>query len=365
MLRSPGDDTTASPLDRRIPSSIMRLPFKLRKLAFLPTPTLPLPTTHRQPARHPTALHRPPTPSSNPATSTSPEKRKPPKQSSLKTALILQAVPFLWGTYPPLSYYLTHLPNPPPQALLNLLVYIFSLLPLPLLRPKHAKLPYRAGAELGTYLFLGTVLLLSAVQHTTAPRAALLVQSTTIFVPLLSYFLGRRVNRRTGIGAAVAMGGVYVLEKAGGSFGYGDGLALLSALCYSVHVLRLETVDADSLPLVEAKTRFQTLLAAMLLLASPAGSLDYVRGLPNLPLWEVGALVVGMAWLGMASTALSTWLQVVGQRLVGGSRAAVFYATQPAWAVALSYVAGLEAVDAYELLGAGMIVAAGLLTGVE
>lgn len=64
------------------------------------------------------------------------------------------------------------------------------------------------------------------------------------------------------------------------------------------------------------------------------------------------------------TTALATWAQVVGQQRVGPSRAAIFYATQPVWAVGLACAAGLDRLTGPEVVGGGLIVAAGAVVAV-
>ena len=113
------------------------------------------------------------------------------------------------------------------------------------------------------------------MRYTTAGRAAFIVQLTTVIVPLLDALVSRRLpNRWVLAGCALAFSGVSVLLTDGASpsdlaaldlsagpsgllsallstgTGLGDGLVGLSALAYSLHVVRL-SYHAPRLPPVE------------------------------------------------------------------------------------------------------------------
>lgn len=68
------------------------------------------------------------------------------------------------------------------------------------------------GAFLGTYVAM--VLWLGGMKYGTASRAALLNQSATVFVLVLSWLSGEAVPRRRWVGAAIAVAGVLVVLTA-------------------------------------------------------------------------------------------------------------------------------------------------------
>ena len=67
-------------------------------------------------------------------------------------------------------------------------------------------IPAIPGALLGTYVAM--ILWLGGMKYGTASRAALLNQSATIFVLVLSRIAGEVVPARRWLGAAIAVGGV-------------------------------------------------------------------------------------------------------------------------------------------------------------
>ncbi|CAM9817987.1 unnamed protein product, partial [Hapterophycus canaliculatus] len=74
----------------------------------------------------------------------------------------------------------------------------------------------RAGAELGLWLFLGGTVQVWGLELTTASRAGFLVQLTTVIVPVLEAFLGRRkLKPQVWFACALATVGVAMVSLGG------------------------------------------------------------------------------------------------------------------------------------------------------
>lgn len=125
---------------------------------------------------------------------------------------------------------------------------------------------------------------------------------------------------------------------------------------------------ADPLTLVRQKGIAQVMLSVATLLGlyflGDHSSWQYLTTLPSFSQNHVISSVACIVWIGAATTALATWAQVVGQQRVGPSRAAIFYATQPVWAVVIATSLGMDKLSVGELVGGGFIVAAGLTLAV-
>lgn len=298
------------------------------------------------------------------------------------TAVVLGVVPLLWGTYGVAAKALFELPTPVPPPLVNVGAYAAALAALSaarlVQRAGEGEMPWAAGAELGAYLFVGSWLNLLALQYTSASRCAFLVQLTTVLVPLLDWGLGARISRRVVMACCTAFCGALVLAISPGTglaavgsplFGAlnsGDGLALAAALIYSIHVIRLERLSnncASATALVRSKALTQLVLAsivAAVALADPVGaSQTFIHA--NRALRDDLVAAACVVWIGVFTTAVATWAQVVGQKRVGPSRAAVVYASQPVWAAALATGLGIDSLNAAEVFGGLLIAAAGLL----
>lgn len=173
--------------------------------------------------------------------------------TSLQNGLLLSMVPFLWGSYGVAAKFLFDTSHPMPLSLLNLSSFTLALLslmfarrlqstaPAPLSQLRHT---YRAGIELGTYLYLGSWLNLEALTRTSASRSAFFVQLTTVIVPLAEWLLGAKVEPQVFAACAVAMAGAGVLSQSAdpavgelsatvfGALNVGDIIAVASAMFY-------------------------------------------------------------------------------------------------------------------------------------
>ena len=206
-----------------------------------------------------------------------------------------------------------------------------------------------AGLELGAYLFLGSSFQIFGMRTTSASRGAFIVQLSTVMTPLLDAFLcGNRPTVTEIGGCLLAFCGVVLLvgDSAGSGAGMvastlgGEALIALSALFYSLHVVRLSRLAPDLQPLKLARAkelaRFVyasiTLSAAVLFSPGQAAALgaflDSARTSPTVTAAGAASIVL---WTGVVTTAFPTWAQSFGQRSLDASTASVVYTTQPLW----------------------------------
>lgn len=236
----------------------------------------------------------------------------------------------------------------------------------------------RAGVELGAYVFCANVAQVIGLQSTSASRAAFLVQLQTVFIPVIAAAMGvNKVSRNTWIGSVIAVAGVALLsaDKSHGTISsvFGDSLEVLSALFFSMYVVRLGNYCAriEAAALVAVKLVVQACLSfgwalsmeAMLLAGPHAYGATHVDNHP----WTFHALAINVAvvaWTGLISSALSGWLQSKAQQTVPASETAVIFATQPLWASATAAVFLGEAFGVQGLTGGAMIILATLLASI-
>lgn len=169
----------------------------------------------------------------------------------LQTFLIINVVPFLWGSYAPVVKILTQLDFPMPLTLTNLLTTASGAIVLSFIRQQqtpqstNAKPSFISSAELGGYIFIGAWLHLRSIALTTASRSAFFIQLTTVFVPLLELFAGKKVPFSVFPACLLTLVGAFFLVLPSdpdistnavstifASFNPGDIVSILSALCY-------------------------------------------------------------------------------------------------------------------------------------
>ncbi|KAG5185940.1 hypothetical protein JKP88DRAFT_254620 [Tribonema minus] len=185
--------------------------------------------------------------------------------------------------------------------------------------PVRSSVLAQAGAELGGWLFAGSTLQIYGLQYTGASRAAFLVQTTTIIVPLIESLLQRRlVPAKVLVACFTATVGIAlmsfgdalpaVLEAAGGGAHgaaraalpalaslQGDLLVGASALFYSMHVIRLAhyAPRVEPIALAASKAAAELVFAALAIAATIASGNAHVfqrpvdsSGYPPIVAWH-------------------------------------------------------------------------------
>lgn len=190
-----------------------------------------------------------------------------------------------------------------------------------------------AGLELGAWLCLCYGTQAVGLQTTSPGRSAFITALFVVLVPLLSRWRGEAPSRREGLAALVALAGVGILSFDGGAPNAGDAITLLCAVGYAGYMMRLEHYNARH----DAITLTVVQLLGVTAMASLWVGVDLVALEATLP--EVSALPWSrIVYLGVLATAVTTWMQTLGQRLVGPTRTALLYMLEPVWAALFAYV---------------------------
>jgi drug/metabolite transporter (DMT)-like permease len=343
------------------------------------------------------------------------------RAQDVKNYLILSLVPAIWGSYSPVVKGLYSSPGivAPPPLIFNLMSYLVSLVTLSTassISEKSrgigsaedgaigatgiSKTEWRAGLELGLFLFLGSTIQILGIQSTSAISAAVLVQSTTILVPLLETLLVTKkpVSQKLWVSCFLALAGVVIVGTGGelgagsvtcndGSFSclfdavreslanahfnQGDLFILIAAVFYSLHVVRLGVFAPRASPvkLAQVKSFTELILSALAIIGvcifggDATNNLDifksYASTAVNTPtLSGQNFVALAVLWNGAASTALTNWAQATGQQAVPPTLANLLYSTQPIWAAVLSFTFLGESVTTPTLIGSALLFAA-------
>jgi drug/metabolite transporter (DMT)-like permease len=208
--------------------------------------------------------------------------------------------------------------------------------------------------------FLGTSL-------ASAHDGALLTTVTPVFIVPLAWLLLREpVRWRIALGMLAALCGVAIVvgsQSAGGSRTQtaspllGDGLLLLSALCWALFTVAGAPLTRRGSAL--AATTAAALWSIPLLL--PAAAIELAlrpHGAP--PLAFTPGSIAAILYLGWGATALAWWLWYRGVARLEAGVAAVFFFAQPLVGGLLSGLLLHEALPAGFWLG-GLVLAAGIL----
>lgn len=239
----------------------------------------------------------------------------------------------------------------------------------------RARLEWRGGAELGLWLFLGFGLQSAGLLYTTAQRSGLLLYLNVKLVPFLALFLfGREVPPSAWLSAAAALFGTLLVAGDGASGvppNRGDALSLAAASASAMFILRLETLapatDARALNAVGMLTVAALCVPGTLAQAVLAAPQELLVGPPNalagFALGEASSRTAGVlldhwlavVYLGVVTTAFTSWLQTVGQRSVPATTASVIYALDPLWGCLFAYFLLGEVLGPQSLAGCAVL----------
>lgn len=304
---------------------------------------------------------------------------------------LVTLVPIVWGTYSPLIKYI-YSGSPdvtPPTLMFNALSYVVSFSVLSLASrftpssnssTNEQNLPksnlISAGAELGLYLFLGSTMQLQGLQGTSPVKAGVIVQSTTVLVPLLDSLLSKKsLPIQSYVSCGIATLGIIILSVRQNSvneivFQQGDLLVLIAAVFYSLHVVRLGALVGtnDPLQLSQAKSFTELALCITALFACFSLQLGdeyvaYIKAASQAPPEAFLPLVGVIMWNGAFATALTQFAQSFGQRTISATQANLIYSSQPVWSAFFSLILLRESVDAQTVVGSCVLMV-GILSAV-
>jgi drug/metabolite transporter (DMT)-like permease len=289
--------------------------------------------------------------------------------------LTIVFITFLFSSNSPAIHAAFSGSDPPPVLLLNAAVSCIALIglvlggesleentPLPSTLDrndeKEESLALKGGVELGLWKMLGTTVNLYGLALTTAGHGSLLIQLTTLIVPVVQGIQGVPIPRRIQFSVILALAGVisFTQDPTGSPSSLGDALCVLAAIFYATYDLRLFAWGKKVAPreLITTKIATQAILSVSLLaVVDWQTSFDYLLSDPN---WA--SIVPLVLWSGVAVNALAPFLQVGGQQAVGPTRCQTIYASQPLWAALLSFFFLGETIGLQGLVGGSAFLAA-------
>ena len=229
------------------------------------------------------------------------------------------------------------------------------LLPLVRFRLQLGRKDWPWVGAAGVLVCGGSVLQQAGLQWTTAGNAGFITGLYVVFVPMLMLVIWRqRIGWVIWIATLLAAGGIFLLS-AGGKFELapGDGLELAGAFFWAGHLVVVG----------KAMQRIETLPFAIGQ-SLVAGGLNLVLGLaldwktlPGLlPAWWT------VAYVGIFSVAVAYTLQARGQKHAPPTDAALILSLESVFAALFGFIFLKEILRPEQLLGAGLILGAILLS---
>ena len=207
-----------------------------------------------------------------------------------------------------------------------------SLLPVILLferkrgAPGEAKQTWLTGALAGVILFAASTLQQYGILLTqSAGKSGFITGLYTVLTPIFSIALGKKPGLLTGLGAVSAFAGLYFLSapEGLGRVSLGDGLLVAGAVFWTLHIMAVDAFAPRVRPIRFSAVQFAVCAAlsliAMALFERPTAAALWAG---RVPLLYGAFLSVGVAYT----------LQIVGQRHVEPSKAAIVFSLESLFA---------------------------------
>lgn len=272
-----------------------------------------------------------------------------------RAVLILVGCAFIWGGSFTLNKMV--LATVSPLLMMGIRFTIAALMLAPVLG-RASTADWKAGLGLGSVFAAQLACFITGLETIPSNRAAFLFGISVPLVPVMVLVLTRRPPAgRDLLAVALAVAGTWWLtgvgSAAGGGLTRGDGLMLASATLGAAYVVAAGHWAPRHEPL--------RLLAVQTVVMAAVGFGLAVLVEP--PRFEADPLTVALI-LFLALSSIATFGgQLLGQRLVRPTEAALIFALEPVVAAGVGYVALGEALGGTQWLGAALILAATLVVG--
>ncbi len=212
------------------------------------------------------------------------------------------------------------------------------------------------GGGIGLVLALGYLFQTWGLKFTTPTNSGLITGLFVIFAPVIDRLLFRtRLKAVRWFAVALSLTGMTLLTgRLPTDLAVGDLLTLICAVWLGVHVALLSRHAPDHDPGGLAAAQMIAVALLFLLMWPASGPIE----VPPREIWF--ALLI----TGLVASTLAYFVQTTAQRHLSAVRAAIILTMEPVFAGCFGYLLAGDRLDAGQIAGAGMILAAVILSEV-
>jgi len=202
---------------------------------------------------------------------------------------------------------------------------------------------------LGCLYGVAQILQTTGLAHTSASVSGFITGMYVVMTPLFAAAILRtRITALTWAAVALAVGGLAVLTLHGVSIGYGEGLTLIAAALYALHIVGLGAWSTPADAIGMSILQCLVIAAICCVAAVPDGITLPDRG------GDWIAVVYMALFAGAAALLGQTWAQAH----LPPTRSAIIMSMEPVFAAFFAVLLGGESITVRMLLGGGMVLAA-------
>jgi drug/metabolite transporter (DMT)-like permease len=216
---------------------------------------------------------------------------------------------------------------------------------------------FKNGIWLGLILFVAASLQQVGMVYTTSGNAGFITSMYVILVPIIGIFIGHKIPRQLWVGAILAFAGLYFLSVRGTlSIQLGDGLVLLSALFWAIHVLAISFFAPKNNVLALSAIQFAVCSILSLLVAFVFESFT---------LNEIYQASIPILYGGIMSVGVAYTIQVYAQKTAPPSHAAVILSLESLFAALGGWLILSEQMDAIKIFGCVLMLAGVIISQIK
>ncbi len=246
-----------------------------------------------------------------------------------KAAALMFLAPMIWGiSFSFQSMVAGHI-GPFSFNAMRMAVGVLCLLPLTVVSVRRRgrqylkKLAY-SGAFAGILLFVACFLQQAAMVTTTAGKSSFITSLYVLFVPIITFFMGRKARASTWFCVAVAVVGAYLLCMDGeAGISKGDILVLLCAVVFAFHLLAVEKLGSDLSGIDFCAVQFATCVVLGFVSSFIAG--EKVSG------ETISRSILPILYTGVFSCGVAYTIQIVCQKYVSATKIALIMSLESVW----------------------------------
>ena len=209
------------------------------------------------------------------------------------------------------------------------------------------------GVGLGMLYAVAQILQTVGLSHTEASRSGFITGTYVVLTPIFTAILLReRIPVSTWAAVLMATAGLATLSLsgsgAGAGFGFGEGVTLLAAAVYALHIIGLGRYSSPATAAGLSTVQMVVIAAVSRVVAAPGGiELPTGRGE-----WA------SVLYMALIAGAVAIWAQTWAQSHLSATRAAIVMTLEPVFAAGFAVALGGESLTSRMLLGGAMVLAA-------